>query len=150
MGGPNQIETEWYQDGLRFECTMCGRCCTGPPGYVWVTDDEISALATLVGMARHAFADTYTRPLAGRTSLTEVETRHGFDCVFLKRDEATGTATCSVYEARPQQCRTWPFWPENLTSERAWKQAGRVCPGLGSGPVVPIEQIRIQREKTPK
>eukprot|EP00961_Rhodomonas_salina_P046921 629705-Rhodomonas_salina.2 len=27
-----------------------------------------------------------------------------------------GKAICSLYEARPKQCRTWPFWPENLAS----------------------------------
>ncbi len=35
----------WYQDGLAFTCTQCGKCCTGDPGFVWVTDEEIAALA---------------------------------------------------------------------------------------------------------
>ncbi|MCH7752933.1 MAG: YkgJ family cysteine cluster protein, partial [Planctomycetes bacterium] len=35
----------WYQDGLRFKCTGCGNCCTGSPGYVWVNQAEINALA---------------------------------------------------------------------------------------------------------
>ncbi len=39
----------WYQDGLRFTCTMCGKCCTGDPGYVWVTDEELAALAKFLG-----------------------------------------------------------------------------------------------------
>jgi hypothetical protein len=46
------------------------------------------------------------------------------------------------------QCRTWPFWDENLTSRRAWDNARRrtPCPGMGTGPLIPIEKIRIQRD----
>lgn len=143
-------DNEWYRDGLRFECTQCGRCCTGPPGYVWVTPDELTALAHLLGMTHDAFTRQYTRPLYGRVSLIEVETRYGYDCVFLQRDNETGLAACSVYSARPRQCRTWPFWPENLSSERAWKQAGRICPGLNKGTLVPIEDIRVERDRTPR
>ena len=35
----------WFKDGLRFKCTQCGDCCTGAPGYVWVNQEEIEALA---------------------------------------------------------------------------------------------------------
>ena len=35
--------TPWYKDGLRFQCTGCGDCCTGGPGYVWVNQAEIDA-----------------------------------------------------------------------------------------------------------
>ena len=57
----------------------------------------------------------------------------------------------SLYDARPMQCRTWPFWPENLTSRRVWEATKRrtPCPGMGQGPVVPIERIRIDRDATP-
>jgi Fe-S-cluster containining protein len=53
-----------------------------------------------------------------------------------------------MYKARPSQCRTWPFWPENLKTKRHWESVKRVtpCPGMDSGKLVPIEQIRIQRD----
>ncbi|WP_296458322.1 hypothetical protein [Rubinisphaera sp.] len=35
----------WYKDGLKFECTQCGNCCTGGPGAVWVSEEEIQAIA---------------------------------------------------------------------------------------------------------
>ncbi len=45
------------------------------------------------------------------------------DCVFLEQNR------CAVYEARPTQCRTWPFWPENMNS-KAWKRdVIDFCPG---------------------
>ena len=28
----------WYHLGLRFQCTGCGDCCTGAPGYVWINN----------------------------------------------------------------------------------------------------------------
>ena len=31
---------EWYEQGLRFGCTQCGNCCTGPEGAVWFTEEE--------------------------------------------------------------------------------------------------------------
>src|SRR5204863_9053608 len=59
---------EWFdspehdsgEPGLRFKCTMCGNCCTGPEGYVLVTDEEIAALAKRLGMTDREFFDRYT------------------------------------------------------------------------------------------
>jgi hypothetical protein len=28
---------------------------------------------------------------------------------------------CTIYEARPTQCRTWPFWAENM-NEKVWEE----------------------------
>jgi Fe-S-cluster containining protein len=80
----------------------------------------------------------------------EVRNERGqYDCVFLRRDEK-GRGLCSIYPVRPTQCRTWPFWPENLSSKRAWITAKKrtPCPGMDNGKLVPIHQIRIQRDAT--
>lgn len=142
--------SEWYADGLRFACTQCGHCCTGSPGYVMLTDDECKALAIRFKMDLQTFLETYTRLIRGERSLTEHETEHGFDCVFLDRETIPGKAICGVYEDRPQQCRTWPFWPENLAHPRDWQRASQTCPGINTGTLVPIEAIRIQRDETPQ
>ena len=44
-------ETPWYADGLKFRCTQCGDCCTGAPGFVWVNQEEIEAIAATIGMS---------------------------------------------------------------------------------------------------
>ena len=49
--------------GLKFGCTMCGRCCSGPPGYVAVNEDEEAALAKRLGITAAAFRKNYTHRL---------------------------------------------------------------------------------------
>jgi len=139
-------EQEWFgETGLSFECTQCGNCCTGPPGFVWFTEDEARALAELLKLDRGEFRRRFAHKVWGRWTLNEVETERGLDCVFLRRD-AEGKALCSVYSARPRQCRTWPFWPENLKTQRSWRRAANHCPGMNTGRLYPPEQIRIIRD----
>jgi len=144
------MPAEWYKDGLRFACTQCGNCCTGPPGYVWFSRSEGRAMAKSVGVPVETFYERYARREGDGWSLKERETEHGYDCVFLDRESFPGRAVCSLYDARPTQCRTWPFWPENLVSKEIWNQVKREtpCPGMNTGALVPIEEIRIQRDLT--
>ena len=140
----------WYANGLRFACTQCGNCCTGPPGYVWCSAAEAQAIAGQLGIGVQEFLERYTRPLDNRRSLCEEQTEYGYDCVFLRRD-AAGKAGCAVYAVRPAQCRTWPFWPDNLAGAERWRQAARRCPGIaagieGRGTLYSLQQVRIIRD----
>ena len=130
-------EKPWFEKGLRFECTQCGDCCTGAPGFVWVNAEEIAALAEEVGMDVAAFEAKYVRKVGIRKSL--IEYANG-DCVFFDPQ----ARKCTVYHARPRQCRTWPFWQSNVQSEEAWKQTFEVCPGSGHGKLYPVEQVLHQ------
>ncbi|MCI0363258.1 MAG: YkgJ family cysteine cluster protein [Phycisphaerales bacterium] len=142
------MSDEWYAEGLRFTCTQCGNCCTGPAGAVWFNAEEGRAMAAKLGVPESEFYERYARRIDDLWSLIETETEHGLDCIFLDRRSVPGKAICSIYEARPTQCRTWPFWPENLRTKRHWETVKRVtpCPGMNSGKLVPIESIRIQRD----
>ncbi len=129
----------WYKEGLRFECTQCGDCCTGAPGYVWVNQEEIEALAATVGEDTERFEEKYVRRIGVRRSL--VEYSNG-DCVFFD-----GKARrCTVYAARPRQCRTWPFWDSNLKRPEDWASTCSVCPGSGKGKLYQIDFIEEQRK----
>jgi Fe-S-cluster containining protein len=132
-------DSPWYRDGLSFECTRCGACCTGAPGYVWVNADEISALAEFRGETVQAFSKRFVRRVGSRHSLVE---KPGGDCVFWDKREG-----CTVYPARPIQCRTWPFWPENLATSEAWDDVKRVCPGSGRGRWFSVEEIEASAAK---
>ncbi len=119
----------WYANGLSFACTRCGNCCTGAPGFVWVQPHEIGPLAERTGLSEAEFVRKHTRRIRGRVSLLEHENG---DCEFLARD-GSGRAACLVHDARPLQCRTWPFWESNLQSPRVWEVASRNCPGMNQG-----------------
>lgn len=129
----------WYKDGLRFRCTGCGECCTGSPGYVWVNQAEIDALATHLGLTSIEFEKTYVNQVGARRSLKELPKRN-FDCIFLDAE----TRKCTVYEYRPRQCRTWPFWNSNISSPEAWRHTCEVCPGSGQGQLYQLESIQDQ------
>ena len=123
----------WYEAGLQFECTQCGNCCTGEPGYVWLDDDEIAAIAAEVDLPVSEFLAVYTKKLPRGISLRE---KANADCIFY--DRARG---CTIYAIRPRQCRTWPFWESNLTSRKSWETMKRGCPGAGQGELFSVEEI---------
>ncbi len=110
-----------------------------------VSDDEAAALARRLNLTVEEFLERYTRGTRAGRSLVERETSYGLDCVFLDRESIPGKAICGVYEDRPAQCRTWPFWGSNLSSEAAWRRAGRTCPGIDRGTLSPPQEIRIRR-----
>lgn len=139
-------DNRWYKDGIHFTCTQCGNCCTGPPGYVWFNDDEADAMAKILSLSTKQFKQRFARKIGGRWSLNELKTPQGkYDCVFLRFD-VNENATCDVYNARPAQCRTWPFWFENVSSIKAWRKAAQTCPAMAEslknqGNLFTIQQI---------
>jgi Fe-S-cluster containining protein len=133
-------------EGLAFSCTMCGNCCSGPEGYVVVTDAEVGALARRLGVTDQAFIDEYTHMTSQGRSLIEKKSVGGLDCVFLDREKIPGKAVCGVYEDRPKQCRTWPFWPSVVRSKASWERAKRMCPGMDKGTRHTLVQIRVARD----
>lgn len=131
---------------------MCGNCCTGPEGVVWFTREEGRAMASATDLAEGDFYQRFARRIGNRWSLVErLVERDGqvlHDCVFLDRESVPGKGLCKVYQARPTQCRTWPFWRENLTSRRAWEAAKRraPCPGMDSGRTYTLAEITVRRD----
>ncbi len=119
--------------GLRFECTQCGECCTnrGEYAHVYVSADEVRGLARLLGMSlsdfrrEHTFVDEY-----GWTQLAFT----GDGCCFLEG------VRCGVYAARPTQCRTFPFW-RDLVKDGEWTQQAReLCEGVGRGRLYRLDE----------
>lgn len=135
----NNMKQPWYQDGLQFECAGCGGCCTGAPGFVWVTPTDITRISKLLGMSEPDFESQFTRTVAGvRTSLKE---HLNGDCYFFDPI----TRHCQIYDVRPAQCRTWPFWSSVLESRKTWRQTAQRCPGCNQGKLYSIEEIEKRR-----
>jgi uncharacterized protein len=151
-------EKPWFADGLRFTCTQCGNCCTGGPGYVWITKEEIVDLAEFLKITREQTVERYCRKINGRFSLKESRNAKtgGYDCVFMQEQMPAKPAdgqsivqplrTCSIYPVRPVQCRTFPFWDTSLTTPAAWKSVGRQCPGIGQGRTYTAKEIESVRD----
>jgi Fe-S-cluster containining protein len=124
----------WYRDGLRFTCTRCGACCTGEPGFVWVTAEELAAIADFLGEKLEEVEALHTRRTTrGRRTLRE---KANGDCVYYDRQ-----AGCTVYSVRPAQCRTWPFWESNVVNPEQWERTCEACPGSGQGELISAEEI---------
>jgi Fe-S-cluster containining protein len=148
------VAEPWFKDGLSFQCTQCGNCCTGGPGYVWMSDVEIDRLAAHFKISREETLKKYCRKIHGRISLKEKRDEHGeYPCIFLTETITKGAngrsvkkRGCSIYPVRPLQCRTWPYWDGNLANEESWQAVGHKCPGTNRGKHYSLEQILALRD----
>lgn len=122
----SESEQPWWAGGLYFSCTGCGRCCRDEPGAVWFTASELAAMASYLGLGDDEFEFIYVCRKYGRQSLRE---KPNYDCIFLDRDPDR----CRIYEVRPSQCRTFPFWPDVLKSKLSWDRYSLTCPGMNTG-----------------
>jgi Fe-S-cluster containining protein len=115
---------------------MCGKCCSrrGKYAYVYVNDDEVVALARLRGTSVRAFERAYT--FVDELGWTQIRF-DGEYCPFLDRTNNT----CTVYEARPVQCRTFPFWGDMIDKKGWTPEAREICEGVGHGPVHPVAKV---------
>jgi hypothetical protein len=126
----------WWQDGIRFECQGTGKCCVARQGYGWVylTLEDRRRLARHFRLRTSDFTRRHCQRTGGHWHLRGFTTQ----CPFLE-----GTR-CGVYAARPTQCRTWPFWPENMNA-RVWDaEIASWCAGIGKGRRWSAEEILVQ------
>jgi|FLOH01.1.fsa_nt_gi uncharacterized protein len=108
-------------------CSTCqGRCCTGESGYIYVSKDEIENIANLLNLQIQEFVDTYLFKKGYKYSIKENQFNGSHECAFYDR-ESNG---CKVYDARPLQCRTFPFWDYFKTRVDELKLE---CPGITTG-----------------
>lgn len=134
---------KFYAQGLRFECTHCGNCCRLPGGKVDLSQMEISEMSRALQMGVESFKQQFCYPDSNGYRLKEQEDGA---CIFLKDN------LCIIYEARPLQCRTFPFWTENLKSHYRWKQLRSICNGLDKGKLYPLNEIQqlLNRQRNSK
>ena len=118
---------KWYEKGLKFECQGSGKCCLsrGELGYVYMTLDDRRRMAKSLNMSTTAFTKKYCEKTEGVWHL--INPKDQVECIFLENNR------CGVYEGRPTQCRTWPFWPETMNPKSWRKDVLNFCPGAGKG-----------------
>ena len=120
---------------MRFQCqTGCTACCE-TRGFVYLTEEDIGRAAEFLGLSKKKFEKRFIY----RTRNTRrLRTPRDSACIFL------GEGGCSVYPARPTQCRIFPFWPELIESTKEWHKTAAWCPGIGKGELVQIKTAREQ------
>jgi Fe-S-cluster containining protein len=131
----------FYAGGLRFTCKRCSSCCRHESGYVFLSKEDLDALAAVQGMEQGAFIQTWCRWVSfGReVEYLSLKEKANYDCIFWKDG-------CLVYPGRPLQCRTFPFWDSVICSSDAWEEAGRGCPGMGQGELHNMARIDKQAQ----
>lgn len=117
----------WFDSSVAFACTACGKCCKSRNTRVFVNPSEIEELARCKSVSVPEFMQQFTHTLkdsTGRSLVTLKGHESKPQCVFLEGK------TCSVYDVRPTQCRTYPFWPQHLVGAAEWRAEASNCEGI--------------------
>lgn len=126
---------------LRFECTGCGQCCTGRGDYyIEVTRAEQRRIQKFLGISWGWLRRRYVERFDDK--IESLCTGAVGRCAFLGHDNR-----CRIYAVRPGQCRNYPFWPELVEHQSAWKTEARRCEGIGRGSVIPLTKLRAILKK---
>ena len=105
-------------------CSTCkGKCCTGESGYIYVTKAEIENISEHLCLDIKDFMQQYLFKKSYKYSIKEIKFGESHECIFYDR-ESNG---CKIYEARPLQCKTFPFWDYYKTRVEELKLE---CPGV--------------------
>lgn len=123
----------WYRNGLRFSCQQCGQCCWDKGEYtqVYVEGDDLRRMAAYLDL----YPDAFYKRFAKRSEGFDVLRSRGGACILLRGGR------CRVYPVRPRQCRTWPFWVENLRRHVWYGEVRKRCPGVGKGRKYDVDEI---------
>lgn len=114
---------------MKFECkeSCLGKCCkqssSGDIGYIFLSDDDIARLEKHLNKSKYWFVSW-----GMFTSAKGVEFKEPKQLAFLKQRNPCrflNDGKCMVYEARPEQCKTYPFWPG-----MDFKKEAEFCPGI--------------------
>ncbi len=106
-------------------CATCqGRCCTGESGYIFLSKSEIMNIAKHLEMDVNDFGVKYLFKKGYKYSIKERKVdENSYECIFYDKN-ANG---CTIYDVRPSQCKTFPFWDYYKTRVNELKLE---CPGI--------------------
>ena len=105
-------------------CEECqGRCCTGESGYIYVSKQEMKKIAKLLEMNLKIFMDEYIYKNFYMYNINEIKNGDSHECIFYD----VSSNGCTIYDARPTQCKTFPFWDYYKTRVNELKLE---CPGI--------------------
>ncbi|MBO5137289.1 MAG: YkgJ family cysteine cluster protein [Spirochaetaceae bacterium] len=126
----------FYAQGLRFSCKECSHCCRHEPGYVYLSEKDLTNLCQWFNLDRQDFIKKYCRWVSyyDGTEVLCLQEKENYDCILWQE-------CCTAYEARPIQCSTYPFWSYIVESKESWQKEAMECPGINCGSLCKAEQI---------
>ena len=80
-------------------------------------------IAEKLSLSKEEFINNYLLKIRYRFTIKEIAYEGGYGCVFFDMEKKM----CRIYEVRPSQCRTFPFWEyfkENID------EVVTECPGI--------------------
>jgi len=130
------MDREFFKKGINFKCQGSANCCVsrGSYGYVYLSKKDLIKIAKYLNVSINLFKKKYCQYSDGYLHLKEINING--NCQFLENKK------CSIYTARPIQCRTWPFWKENMNAKKWNKELIYFCPGIGKGAIVSFSEIK--------
>ena len=136
------MDKEFFKKGINFICQGSSNCCVsrGSYGYVYLSKKDLINIAKYLNVSINLFKKKHCEYSDGYLHLKEINING--NCQFLKKKK------CSIYTARPMQCRTWPFWKENMNTKKWNEELLDFCPGIGKGKLISASMIqkKINRE----
>ncbi|WP_424687414.1 YkgJ family cysteine cluster protein [Halarcobacter ebronensis] len=118
------------KDGYDFAfnpkgCDSCeGNCCIGESGNIWISRQEIEYLKNHLNISIEELASKYIEKRGYRYSIKERKlAEDNYACIFFDLEKKQ----CGIYEARPTQCRTFPFWEYFKTNK---EEVIKECPAI--------------------
>ena len=130
------MEDKIFKEGINFKCQNSGNCCVsrGNYGYVYLTKKDIKRISIFFKISVNFFKKKYCEYTNGYLHLKEIH-KNG-NCQFLYKNK------CNIYKVRPTQCRTWPFWNENMNAKGWNNSVLNFCPGIGKGKKIKFDYIK--------
>jgi Fe-S-cluster containining protein len=135
------LKKNWYEDGVRFKCTSCGKCCTGKGGVVFLSMEEAKNISNFLKITLEDLISTYCRKIEGKLILKDAENTD--TCIFLKNKQ------CQIYQHRPTQCKAFPYWPSIMRSKKNWEKEKNSCEGIDhpEGEIIDLKKIQENLQK---
>lgn len=131
------MKKKFWHDGINFKCHQCGNCCTQPGGSVTASEAGFKKIAHFLKIILPEFLNRYAFNHKGYVS---IKSEPNGPCIFYKDG-------CMIYEVRPSQCGTFPFWPEILKSQVRLNNMQEMCAGINIGQLWTKEEISKEIKK---
>ena len=130
------MNKEIFKEGINFKCQGSANCCVsrGNYGYVYLSKKDLIRISKYFKISVNNFKKNYCEYSNGYLHLKEIHSNG--NCQFLDNKR------CSIYNDRPTQCRTWPFWNENMNIKKWNKELLNFCPGIGKGKIISFSMIQ--------